>query len=127
MPKRVLTGRVKSDKMNKTRVVEIPRLVRHPKYGKIYRDRTTCYVHDEENDSKEGDTIQIIESPPLSKKKRWTLVKVVERSSEVDVAAMKAARKLREQQTESGEPAAVEPAATAPEDAPADDNEPAAE
>ena len=48
MPKRVLTGRVKSDKMSKTRVVEIARLVRHPKYRKFYRDRTTCYVHDEE-------------------------------------------------------------------------------
>jgi len=52
MPKRVLTGRVKSDKMNKTRVVQIARLVRHPKYGKIYRDRTTCYVHDANNESK---------------------------------------------------------------------------
>ena len=107
MPKRVLTGRVKSDKMNKTRVVEIPRLVRHPKYGKIYRDRTTCYVHDENNESKEGDRIQIIESAPMSKKKRWTLVKVVEQSNEVDVAAMKAARKLREEQAEAGESAAA--------------------
>ena len=97
MPKRVLTGRVKSDKMDKTRVVQIPRLVRHPKYGKIYRDRTTCYVHDENNDSKEGDTVQIIESAPLSKRKRWTLVSVVQKSNEVDVAAMKAARKLKEQ------------------------------
>ena len=75
-----LTGRVKSDKMAKTRVVEIPRLVRHPKYRKFYRDRTTCYVHDEHNESSEGDTVQIIESRPMSKKKRWTLVKVVEKS-----------------------------------------------
>ncbi len=96
MPKRILTGRVKSDKMDKTRVVQIARLVRHPKYGKIYRDRTTCYVHDENNESKEGDTVQIIESAPLSKKKRWTLISVIEKSSEVDVAAMKAARKLKE-------------------------------
>ena len=76
MPKRVLTGRVKSDKMDKTRVVQIARLVRHPKYGKIYRDRTTCYVHDENNESKEGDTVEIIESAPVSKKKRWSLVSV---------------------------------------------------
>ena len=96
MPKRVLTGRVKSDKMDKTRVVQIPRLVRHPKYGKIYRDRTTCYVHDENNESKEGDTVEIIESAPVSKKKRWTLVSVVEKSNEVDVAAMRAARKLKD-------------------------------
>ncbi|MEL7496198.1 MAG: 30S ribosomal protein S17 [Planctomycetota bacterium] len=98
MPKRVLTGRVKSDKMDKTRVVQIARLVRHPKYGKIYRDRTTCYVHDENNESKEGDTVQIIEAAPTSKKKRWNLVKIVERSNEVDVTAMKAARKQREQE-----------------------------
>jgi len=123
MPKRVLTGRVKSDKMNKTRVVEIPRLVRHPKYGKIYRDRTTCYVHDETNDSKEGDTVEIIESAPLSKKKRWTLVSVVERSNEVDVTAMKAARKLKEQaDDESGSdeaPAETPAADTGGEAAPA--------
>ena len=104
MPKRILTGRVKSDKMDKTRVVQIARLVRHPKYGKIYRDRTTCYVHDENNESKEGDTVQIIEAAPLSKKKRWALVSVVEKSNEVDVTAMKAARKLREsaEENESG-------------------------
>ena len=96
MPKRVLTGRVKSDKMDKTRVVHIARLVRHPKYGKIYRDRTTCYVHDENNESKEGDTVEIIESAPVSKKKRWSLVSVVENSNEVDVTAMRAARKLKE-------------------------------
>jgi len=96
MPKRMLIGRVKSDKMSKTRVVQIARLVKHPKYEKFYRDRTTCYVHDENNESGEGDTVQIIESAPTSKKKRWTLVKVVEKSSEVDVAAMRAARKLEE-------------------------------
>jgi len=82
--------------MDKTRVVQIARLVRHPKYGKIYRDRTTCYVHDENNESKEGDTVEIIESSPFSKKKRWALVSVVEKSNEVDVTAMRAARKLKE-------------------------------
>lgn len=96
MPKRLLTGRVKSDKMSKTRVVEVARLVKHPKYKKFYRERTTCYVHDENNESGEGDTVQIIESMPMSKKKRWTLVQVVEKSSEVDVAAMRAARRLED-------------------------------
>jgi small subunit ribosomal protein S17 len=123
MPKRVLTGRVKSDKMDKTRVVQIARLVRHPKYGKIYRDRTTCYVHDEKNESKEGDTVQIIEAAPTSKKKRWALVKVVQQSNEVDVTAMKAARKQKEQlasEVESEKPetttdaAAPAPAETKP-------------
>ena len=96
MPKRMMTGRVKSDKMDKTRVVEIARLVQHPKYRKYYRDRTTCYVHDENNESSEGDTVQIVECRPMSKKKRWTLVKVVEKSNEVDVVAMRAARKQGE-------------------------------
>ena len=117
MPKRVLTGRVKSDKMDKTRGVHIARLVRHPKYGKIYRDRTTCYVHDENNESKEGDTVQIIEAAPTSKKKRWALVKVVQKSNEVDVAAMKAARKQKEQLASEveTEPTAAPAAAATPE------------
>ena len=117
MPKRVLTGRVKSDKMNKTRVVEIPRLVRHPKYGKIYRDRTTCYVHDENNESGAGDTVEIEESRPTSKKKRWSLVKVVEKSRAVDVSKLRAARKAAEEEQLSSEISsepADEPAAETP-------------
>lgn len=102
MPKRVLVGRVTSDKMDKTRVVEIPRRVRHPKYGKFIRQRTVCYVHDENNDSHYGDTVKIIESAPISRSKRWRLVEVVERSREVDVAAMRAARKQAEQESVAG-------------------------
>ena len=94
MPKRVVVGRVTSDKMHKTRVVEIPRKVRHPKYGKYVRQRTICYVHDENNESSLGDLVRIIEAAPKSKTKRWALVEIVERSREVDVAAMRAARKL---------------------------------
>ena len=96
MPKRVLTGRVKSDKMSKTRVVEIARLVRHPKYKKFFRDRTVCYVHDETDQSAEGDLVSIIESRPMSKTKRGNLVSVIEKSRAVDVAALKAARKNAE-------------------------------
>jgi len=96
MPKRQAIGRVTSDKMDKTRVVEIPRLVRHPKYGKFVRKRTVCYVHDETNESGYGDTVEIIESRPLSKKKRWQLVKVLEKNTEVDVTALRAARKQAE-------------------------------
>jgi small subunit ribosomal protein S17 len=93
MPKRQLTGRVKSDSMQKTRVVVIPRLVRHPKYGKYVHKQTLCYVHDENNESQIGDTVEIIESRPLSKKKRWELVRVVEKNREVDLATLRAARK----------------------------------
>ncbi|MEM7453897.1 MAG: 30S ribosomal protein S17 [Planctomycetota bacterium] len=96
MPKREAVGVVKSDKMNKTRVVEIPRMVRHPKYGKIVRKRTICYVHDENNESGQGDTVRIIEAAPMSKKKRWNLVEVVEKSREVDLQAMRAAKKQEE-------------------------------
>jgi small subunit ribosomal protein S17 len=92
MPKRVVVGVVTSDKMAKTRRVEIPRLVKHAKYKKYVRRRTVCYVHDENEQSGVGDTVEIIETRPLSKLKRWQLVRVVSKSSAVDVAALKAAR-----------------------------------
>ena len=92
MPKKVATGVVTSDKMTKTRRVEIPRMVKHPKYGKYVRSRTICYVHDENEDSRVGDTVEIIESRPRSKKKRWDLQKVVAKSVLVDVAALRAKR-----------------------------------
>ena len=103
MPKRQAIGRVTSDKMQKTRVVEIPRLVKHPKYGKYVRKRTLCYVHDENNESGYGDTVEIVESRPLSKKKRWELVRVIDKNQEVDLAALRAARKQEEQEAASGE------------------------
>lgn len=93
MPKKQVTGVVMSDKCDKTRRVEIARLVRHPKYGKYIRNKTVCHVHDEENASSVGDTVEIIECPPKSKQKRWELVRVVAKSQLVDIAAMRAARK----------------------------------
>jgi small subunit ribosomal protein S17 len=77
MPKRILTGIVTRDQAMKTRRVEVPRLVRHATYGKILHRRTVCYAHDEENVSKNGDTVEIEESPPRSKLKRWVLKRVV--------------------------------------------------
>jgi len=91
MPKKVAVGVVTSDKMTKTRVVEIPRLVKHPKYGKYVRQRTVCYVHDESDESAEGDKVEIIEARPRSKTKRWELVRVIEKSRAVDVAKLRAA------------------------------------
>lgn len=129
MPKRVAVGIVKSDKMSKTRVVEIPRKVRHPKYGKFIHARTLCYVHDEDNSSGEGDTVEIVESRPRSKKKRWELVKVVEKSRAVDLTQLRAARKAAEaEQLESEIAPAVEaseavessPAENTPENSPED-------
>jgi small subunit ribosomal protein S17 len=75
--RRVEVGVVTSDKMNKTRRVEIPRLVKHPRYGKYIRRRTVCHVHDETNESRLGDTVEIMETRPLSKTKNWRLVRVV--------------------------------------------------
>lgn len=92
MPKRVMVGVVTSDKMAKTRRVEIARLVKHPKYKKYVHRRTVCYAHDEQNESGVGDTVEIVECRPLSKLKRWQLVRVVTKSTLVDVAALKAAR-----------------------------------
>ncbi len=91
MPKRVAVGVVASDKMAKTRRVEISRLVRHPVYGKYVRRATVCYVHDEQNASALGDTVEIVESRPRSKSKRWELVRVIAKSSAVDLAALRAA------------------------------------
>ena len=91
MPKKVAVGVVTSDKMSKTRRVEIARKVKHPKYGKIIQKRTVCYVHDEQDESGVGDTVEIVESRPMSKTKRWNLVRVVEKSRAVDVVALRAA------------------------------------
>jgi small subunit ribosomal protein S17 len=92
MPKRVEVGVVKSDKTAKTRRVEIARLVKDPKYGKYLRRRTVCYVHDENNESAVGDTVEIRESRPRSRLKRWELVRIVTKSQLVDRAALRAGR-----------------------------------
>ena len=75
--RRVEVGVVTKDKMNKTRRVEIPRLVKHARYGKYIRRRTICYVHDEKNESRVGDKVEIMETRPLSKLKNWRLVRIV--------------------------------------------------
>ena len=89
MARRVLIGVVKSDRMNKSRRVEIERFVRHPKYSKIVRRKTVCHVHDEANESKVGDKVEIEESRPISKLKRGRLVRVVEKNRVVDLATLK--------------------------------------
>ena len=86
MARRILVGVVKSDRMNKSRRVEIERFVRHPKYSKIVRRKTVCHVHDELNVSKAGDKVEIEESRPISKLKRWTLVRVVEKNGDVGIS-----------------------------------------
>ena len=63
------------------------------------RRKTVCHVHDENNESHEGDTVEIIEAPPRSKLKRWDLVRIVSRSQQVDIAAMRAAADLKHNET----------------------------
>jgi small subunit ribosomal protein S17 len=84
-------GVVTSDKMNKTRRVEIERLVPHPKYGKFLRRRTVCHAHDERNETRVGDLVEIMETRPLSKLKRWRIVRIVRPGAQRALAAAEAA------------------------------------
>ena len=76
MPKRVLTGLIVSDKGDKTVVVNVERKVKHPLYGKIIRRTKKYHAHDESNEFKQGETVRIEETAPISKLKNW---KVIER------------------------------------------------
>jgi small subunit ribosomal protein S17 len=79
---KTLTGKVVSNKMQKTITVAVERYVPHPQYGK-YQRRTTKYLaHDENNESKEGDVVAIEECRPLSRHKSWRLVRVIKRASQ---------------------------------------------
>ena len=78
--RKVRTGVVVSDKMQKTVVVEIQRRVAHPVYGKMVTRTTRVKAHDEQNAAKTGDTVRIAETRPLSKDKRWRVVEIVERA-----------------------------------------------
>jgi small subunit ribosomal protein S17 len=79
---RTLTGRVVSNKMQKTITVEIERLERHAKYGKYVRRTTKLLAHDEQGESREGDLVAITECRRLSRRKSWRLVRVLERAGE---------------------------------------------
>lgn len=81
--KKTVSGIVTSDKMDKSLRVEIKRRYKHPVYGKIVRGRTVCHVHDEDNTARQGDFVEIVECRPMSKTKRWELVRVVKSGSDV--------------------------------------------
>lgn len=78
--RKVRVGKVVSDRMQKTRVVAIERLVKHPTVGRYVRQRTRFKVHDENNESKVGDVIRFMETRRISKDKRWRFVAVLERA-----------------------------------------------
>jgi small subunit ribosomal protein S17 len=75
-----VTGVVASDKMDKSVVVEVKRLVKHPLYGKYIRRRTRLMAHDEKNEAHVGDTVELAESRPTSKRKSWRVVSIVKRA-----------------------------------------------
>ncbi len=74
MPKRVLTGQIVSDKTDKTVVVKVERRVKHPLYGKIIRLSKKYHAHDEANEYREGETVRIEETRPISKLKTWRVI-----------------------------------------------------
>ena len=79
-----LVGEVVGDKMDKTIVVQIARRVRHPRYKKVITKYKKFYAHDEKSEAGVGDRVRIVETRPLSKLKRWSLVQVVEKSRQVE-------------------------------------------
>ena len=80
---RTITGKVVSDKMDKTITVLVERRVKHELYGKYITRSTKLHAHDENNDCNEGDTVSIVESRPMSKKKTWKLQAIVEKAAQV--------------------------------------------
>jgi small subunit ribosomal protein S17 len=78
--RKVRTGTVLSDRMDKTLIVGVERRVAHPLYGKQVTRTKKYYAHDEDGQARQGDTVRIVETRPLSKTKRWRLVEIVERA-----------------------------------------------
>lgn len=73
-------GVVESDKMDKTITVSVRRQMKHPMYGKYMERSSTFMVHDEEDEAREGDTVRVMETRPISKNKRWRLLEIIERA-----------------------------------------------
>ena len=78
--RKIKVGVVSSDKMDKSRVIVVERYVRHPLYNKYIKKRSKFMAHDENNESHIGDTVKIMETRPLSRRKRWRLIDIVERA-----------------------------------------------
>ena len=82
--RRQMTGVVQSDVRDKTIKVVVGFLVKHPKYGKYLRRRTTLHAHDPQNEARVGDTVEVMECRPVSKQKSWRLVRVLNRVAQVE-------------------------------------------
>ncbi len=88
LSRKQFTGTVVSDAMAKTIVVEVERRVAHPKYGKILRRETRLYAHDERGEAKRGDLVEVASTRPLSRLKRWRLLRIVRRAPQQEVAGL---------------------------------------
>ena len=78
--RKVFVGQVVSDKMDKTIAVSVERRIRHPLYGKFMKKSKKFIAHDQENACKVGDVVRIMETRPLSRRKRWRLIEIVEKA-----------------------------------------------
>ena len=87
--RKTLTGTVKSDRMTKSITVNVERRYKHPKYGKYILASKRFVAHDEENEARTGDTVEIAETRPMSKNKHWRLLRVIERAPHQDAEAGK--------------------------------------
>ena len=106
MPKRVLTGTVVSDKTDKTVVVKVERRVKHPLYGKIIKRSKKYHAHDEGNAFKEGETVRIEETRPISKLKTWTVLGRVDAHAAPEVSEAKKPAKAKKSKDAEAEAAA---------------------
>jgi small subunit ribosomal protein S17 len=100
-------GIVTSDVRQKTIKVEIKHLVKHPRYGKYIFRSTNLHAHDEKNEAKKGDRVEITESRPISKQKRWRLVKVIERAAVLGQLEIKEVEEIAPKKHEHAETAPV--------------------
>ena len=108
MPKRVLTGTVVSDKTDKTVVVNVVRRVKHPLYGKIVKRSKKYHAHDEGNEFREGETVRIEETRPISKLKTWTVLGRID--THATPTASEKGKKAKKTETEAAAPAETEAA-----------------
>jgi small subunit ribosomal protein S17 len=110
MPKRVLTGRIVSDKTDKTVVVLVERRVKHPLYGKIIKRSKKYHAHDEGNEFREGETVRIEETAPISKLKTWKVLGRVDMHATPEKTAKKPARAKKVDKSEAPAEAEAETA-----------------
>jgi len=100
--RRLLQGRVTSAKMDKTIVVTVEHLMEHPKYKKFVRRATRYFAHDEKREARAGDLVEIQETRPISRRKRWRLVRIVDRSRLTESLATPAVETATEADTAAG-------------------------